>query len=64
MTRIKKVKFLLEQGKRINYHFYYGLGMRRLIIDDIEDIHYNITNKHQVIAGAVIDRIYEEATKR
>lgn len=63
MTRLKKVKFLIEQGKRINYHFYYSLQMRRLIIDDIEDTHYYITNKHQVIAGAVIDRMYEEHTK-
>ena len=63
MTRIKEIMFLLEQGKRINYHYYYSARMRRLIIDDIEGIHYNVTNKDQVIAGAVIDEMYEEETR-
>lgn len=60
MTRIKKIKFLLEKGTNIKYHFLVYPTQRRLIIDEIEDLKYINTVEDQKLAKELVDLIYEE----
>ena len=60
MTRIKKIKLLLTTGEEICYHYSTYTHQRRLVIDDINGIHYNSTSSSQSVAAKVIDLMYSE----
>ena len=63
MTRIKKIKYLIEQGESIKYHYNYFTKQRRLVIDEVDNIDYHNTNQEQEIANLTIDLMYWEYTK-
>ena len=64
MTRIKKIKFLLEAGDTIDYHYNNYTHQRRLIIDRINEWEFLNTVGEQKLAVEMIDSLYEEHTKK
>ena len=60
MTRIKKIKYLLEKGVNIKYHHIQYKSQRRLVIDEIEDFKYINTVEDQKLANELLDLSYDE----
>lgn len=62
MTRLSKVEELVKWGMKIKYHFGYYTKQRRLIIDQVGDFTYNMSNEDQKMAREHVDLIYWEYT--
>lgn len=63
MTRVQKIEELLKKSIKINYHFGYYTKQRRLIIDQVEDFKYNMSNEDQKLAREHVDLLYWEYTR-
>ena len=63
MTRIKKINYLLTEGKIIDYHYNEYTSQRRLIIDRINELEYHNTVGDQSLAAKMIDSLYEKYEK-
>lgn len=63
MTRLSKINELIAKGVKIKYHFGYYTKQRRLIIDQVEDFTYNMSNEDQKLAREHVDLIYWEYTR-
>lgn len=59
MTNFQKILILKEKGHNIKYH-YRPEPLRRLIIDEIDNIIYLITNRDQALASKHLRELMEE----
>lgn len=62
MTRLKRIEELLQKKVKIKYHFGYYTKQRRLIIDQVEDFHYNNSAEDQKMAREYVDLLHWEFT--
>lgn len=63
MTRVNKIEFLNKMGENIKYHFGYYTFQRRLIIDEVNGLAYNKSDKNQKVAREHVDLLYWERTR-
>lgn len=63
MTRVQKIEALLKKSINIEYHFGYYTKQRRLIIDQVEEFKYNMSNEDQKLAREHVDLLYWEYTR-
>jgi len=60
MIRATKIDYLVSKGFNIKYHYYTYEKYRYMIVDQIEDLHYNTTTSDQRLAKTLIDLMYDE----